>query len=117
MLESATESSDPNLLRSNIPEYSFIGFAGAAPSTNTIALTVGPVTGLPYPESRPIRVLMSREECRSLGSPRFQHDGRTLAANWSATALARCHFDEQSCALGLKRLRAYRKEWDEDRGV
>ena len=32
-------------------------------------------------------------------------------------AFARCHFDEQSCALGLKRLRAYRKEWDEDRGV
>jgi hypothetical protein len=32
-------------------------------------------------------------------------------------AFASCHFDEQSCALGLKRLRAYRKEWDEDRGV
>jgi len=24
-------------------------------------------------------------------------------------AFARCHFDDQSCALGLKRLRAYRK--------
>ena len=67
MLESATESSsDPNLLRSNIPEYSFVGFAGATPSTNTVALTVRLVTGLPYPESRPIRVVMSREECRSL---------------------------------------------------
>ncbi len=66
MLEIATESRDPNLLRSNIPEYAFIGFAGATASTNTIALTVGLVTGLPYPESRPIRVLMSREECRSL---------------------------------------------------
>jgi hypothetical protein len=32
-------------------------------------------------------------------------------------AFARCQFDEQSCAQGLKRLRAYRKEWDEDRGV
>ena len=68
MLESVTESRDPNLLRSNIPEYSFIGFAGATGSTNTIALTVGLVTGLPYPESRPIRVLMSREECRSLAT-------------------------------------------------
>ena len=33
------------------------------------------------------------------------------------TALARCQFDEQACGLGLKRLRAYRKEWDESRGV
>jgi hypothetical protein len=32
-------------------------------------------------------------------------------------ALARCQFDEQGCALGLKRFRAYRKEWDEGRGV
>jgi hypothetical protein len=32
-------------------------------------------------------------------------------------AFARCQFDEQSCSQGLKRLRAYRKEWDEDRGV
>jgi len=29
----------------------------------------------------------------------------------------RCQFDEQACGLGLKRLRAYRKEWDEGRGV
>jgi hypothetical protein len=33
------------------------------------------------------------------------------------TALARCQFDEQGCELGLRRLRAYRKEWDESRGV
>src|SRR3954471_14031580 len=32
-------------------------------------------------------------------------------------AFARCQFDEEACAQGLKRLRAYRKEWDEDRGV
>jgi hypothetical protein len=32
-------------------------------------------------------------------------------------AFARCQFDEQACSLGLGRLRAYRKEWDESRGV
>ena len=32
-------------------------------------------------------------------------------------ALARCQFDEEDCGLGLRRLRAYRKEWDEGRGV
>ena len=32
-------------------------------------------------------------------------------------AFARCQFDEESCSLGLRRLRAYRKEWDEGRGV
>jgi hypothetical protein len=32
-------------------------------------------------------------------------------------AFARCHFDEQGCSLGLHRLRAYRKERDEGRGV
>ena len=67
MPERATDNcSDPHLLRSNIPEYSFVGFAGATSSANTVALTIGLVTSLPYPESRPIRVLMSREECRSL---------------------------------------------------
>jgi hypothetical protein len=30
--------------------------------------------------------------------------------------LARCQFDEQACGLGLGRLRAYRKEWDEKPG-
>jgi hypothetical protein len=33
------------------------------------------------------------------------------------TAFARCQFDEGACELGLRRLRAYRKEWDESRGV
>jgi hypothetical protein len=67
MPESAPDNcSDPHLLRSNIPEYSFVGFAGATSSANTVALTVGLVTGLPYPESQPIRMLMSREECRNL---------------------------------------------------
>src|SRR5215213_2860249 len=33
------------------------------------------------------------------------------------TAFARCEFDEQGCGSGLRRLRAYRKEWDESRGV
>jgi hypothetical protein len=67
MPESAPDNcSDPLLLRSNIPGYSFVGFAGATSSANTVALTLGLVTGLPYPESRPIRVLMSREECRNL---------------------------------------------------
>jgi hypothetical protein len=33
------------------------------------------------------------------------------------TAFARCPFDEGACGLGLRRLRAYRKEWDEGRGV
>ncbi len=32
-------------------------------------------------------------------------------------AFARCQFDEGACELGLRRLRAYRKEWDESRGV
>ena len=33
------------------------------------------------------------------------------------TAFARCQFDEGACELGLRRLRAYRKEWDDSRGV
>jgi hypothetical protein len=32
-------------------------------------------------------------------------------------AFARCQFDEQAYGLGLRRLRAYRKEWAESRGV
>ena len=32
-------------------------------------------------------------------------------------AFARFQFDEQGCGLGLRRLRAYRKEWDEGRVV
>jgi hypothetical protein len=30
---------------------------------------------------------------------------------------ATCQFDEASCAVGIKRLKAYRKDWDELRGV
>jgi len=29
----------------------------------------------------------------------------------------RCQFDQAGCSVGLKRLRAYRKEWDDLRGV
>jgi hypothetical protein len=32
-------------------------------------------------------------------------------------AMAKCQFDAVGCSQGLKRLRAYRKEWDEQRGV
>jgi len=31
-------------------------------------------------------------------------------------ALARGQFDEQRCSLGLRRLRAYRTEWNDSRG-
>lgn len=31
--------------------------------------------------------------------------------------LGRCWFDEKNCADGIKALKAYRKDWDEDRGV
>jgi hypothetical protein len=41
--------------------------------------------------------------------------GEAIAA--ARAAFARCQFDEQGCGLGLHRLRAYRKEWDEGRGV
>ena len=33
------------------------------------------------------------------------------------TIFAKCQFDEAGCGVGLKRLRMYRKEWDELRGV
>jgi hypothetical protein len=58
--------SDADLQRSNIPDYSLVGFACAPSAAGDVTLTVGLVTGLPYPESRPIRVLMSREACREL---------------------------------------------------
>ena len=34
-----------------------------------------------------------------------------------APSSRRCQFDEAACDLGLKRLRHYRKEWDDDHGV
>lgn len=58
--------SDADLQRSNIPDYSLVGFACAPSAAGDVTLTVGLVTGLPYPESRPIRVLMSRDACRDL---------------------------------------------------
>jgi hypothetical protein len=39
------------------------------------------------------------------------------AINAARAAFATCQFDEAGCAAGLKRLRTYRKEWDEQRGV
>jgi hypothetical protein len=33
------------------------------------------------------------------------------------TIFSKCQFDEQACQQGLKRLRHYRKEWDEQRGI
>jgi hypothetical protein len=41
--------------------------------------------------------------------------GAAIAA--AQAAFARCQFDERGCSFGLRRLRAYRKEWDESRGV
>ena len=58
--------SDNELLRSNIPEYTFVGFACATSARHSVTLTLGLVAGLPYPESRPVRVLMARDECRDL---------------------------------------------------
>ena len=73
MLEEVKEATDRargdrHLQRSNIPDYSLVGFACAPSATDAVALTVGLVTGLPYPESRPIRVLMSREACSDLAA-------------------------------------------------
>ena len=58
--------SERDLLSSNMPTYSLIGFGCATAPDNAVSLTVGLVTDPPFPESRPIRVLMSREECRDL---------------------------------------------------
>lgn len=51
--------------------------------------------------------------------PRF---GKRVRNKWDAIEAARsvfieCDFDEDSCKDGLKRLRTYRKEWDDQRGV
>jgi hypothetical protein len=73
MLEEVREAnprtrSDRDLQRSNIPDYSLVGFACGPSAIDAVALTVGLVTGLPYPESRPIRVLMSRQPCSDLAA-------------------------------------------------
>lgn len=39
------------------------------------------------------------------------------AINAARSAFSKCQFDEIGCATGLKRLRMYRKEWDDQRGV
>jgi hypothetical protein len=41
--------------------------------------------------------------------------GEAIAA--ARTIFSTCQFDESACDLGLKRLRHYRKEWDDERGV
>jgi hypothetical protein len=58
--------SDPELLRSNIPEYFLVGHASAPAAENAVALTLGLVTDGPYPEARPVRVLVSRKTCGDL---------------------------------------------------
>ena len=60
-------SGDSGLFRSNIPAYSLVGFACAAVH-DEITVTMGLVTNTAYPESRPIRVLISREACSELGA-------------------------------------------------
>lgn len=37
--------------------------------------------------------------------------------NTARAAFAKCQFDEAACKTGLMRLRTYRKEWDDQRGV
>ena len=47
-----------------------------------------------------------------------QRPGNKVEAISTARAIfPRCQFDEVGCSLGLKRLRAYRKDWDDLRGV
>ena len=47
--------------------------------------------------------------------PRVQN--KLTAINAARGLFASCDFDEQGCEVGLKRLRMYRKEFDEKRGV
>lgn len=42
---------------------------------------------------------------------------KTEAISTARAVFPTCQFDEKSCELGLKRLRHYRKEWDEEHGV
>ena len=57
---------DPELLRSNIPEYFLVGHACAPAAENAVSLTLALVTNGPYPEARPVRVLVSRKMCGDL---------------------------------------------------
>jgi hypothetical protein len=54
---------------------------------------------------------------RVLASRRAAAAEQLEAISAARTVFSRCEFDEKGCDLGLKRLRAFRKEWDEDRGV
>jgi hypothetical protein len=42
---------------------------------------------------------------------------KTEAISTARAVFPTCQFDEKSCELGLKRLRHYRKEWDDEHGV
>lgn len=44
-------------------------------------------------------------------------DNKTEAINIVRGKMAQCVWDETGCAVGLKRLKQYRKEWDDIRGV
>lgn len=46
---------------------------------------------------------------------RVKEKGQAIEA--ARNVFPSCDFDEAGCALGLKRLRQYRKDWDEQRGV
>jgi hypothetical protein len=59
------------------------------------------------------------EQARELGLkpdivPRLEVDD---GINAGRAVLAHCEFDEEACSEGLKALRSYRKDWDEERGV
>lgn len=59
-------------------------------------------------------------EVRDMGfNPRIvdRVPDKMLAIEAARSAFPNCDFDEQPCDLGLKRLRHYRKEWDDRRGV
>lgn len=90
---------------------------------------------------------LARERKWTLGTPYWPHDGKVrewgsgksryeqfneLVKSWPVivpaigvddgiAAVRRifslCDFDEEACSEGLKALRAYRKEWDEERGI
>lgn len=44
-------------------------------------------------------------------------DNKVEAINTGRTRFSRCQFDEVGCSQGIKRLKSYRKEWDDVRGV
>lgn len=44
-------------------------------------------------------------------------NNKVEAINTARSAFATCQFDETGCKTGLMRLRTYRKEWDDQRGV